>query len=134
MNQTEKTVLLANALISEIIPLVQQDMSDKAFEAIFKARINDAIDKAQEMLKERLHTAIMGKNIFQVFLITWKMNYFSKKQMTQLRQLAEPAFNVAEDLVERKTFSELARMGLGSINLSKTMKIIIDDAALEAGL
>lgn len=134
MNQTEKTVLLANAIVSEVFSLRHEKMSLKAFDALSKAKVKDAEYEVKEMLTERLHTATLGKNILQTLIIVLKMSYFARKQTIEIRQLAELATCIAEDLVERKTVSELATMGLESINIPKAIITIVEDAAIKAGI
>lgn len=67
-------------------------------------------------------------------IIVLKMNCFAKKQTTEIRQLVELASNIAEDLIERKTVSGLATMGLESINIPQAITTIVEDAAMKAGL
>jgi len=134
MNQTEKLELLANALISEVVPLASQFESTEAFNAVFRAKVKDCMALFMISAKERHSTAIAGKNIIQVFVITFKHMLFFNKMKKWLPDLIEDASTIALDLSNKKSILELQKMGLSGTTLDGAMTTILDETMLESGL
>ena len=134
MNQTEKLELLANALISEVVPLANQFESTEAFNAVFRAKVKDCMALFVISAKERCSTAIAGKNTIQVFVITFKHMLFFNKMRKWLPDLIEDASTIALDLSNKKSILELQKMGLSGTTLDGAMTTILDETMLESGL
>jgi|GEM_PF-2961727 len=134
MNQTEKLELLANALLSEVVPLANQFESIEAFNAVFRAKVKDCMALFVISAKERCSTAIAGKNTIQVFVITFKHMLFFAKMRKWMPALIEDASTIALDLANKKSILELQRMGLNGTTIDGAMTAILDETMLESGL
>ena len=134
MNQTEKLELLANALISEVVPLASQFESTEAFNAVFRAKVKDCMALFVVFARERHSTAIAGKNAIQVCVITAKHMLFLNKVKKWMPELIEDANLIALDLAEKKSILELQKMGLSPMTLDGAMTAILDESMLESGL
>jgi len=134
MNQTEKLELLANALISEVVPLASQFESTEAFNAVFRAKVKDCMALFVVFARERHSTAIAGKNAIQVCVITAKHMMFLNKVKKWMPELIEDASLIALDLADKKSVLDLQRMGLSHTTLDGAMTAILDEAMLESGL
>jgi len=134
MNQTEKLELLANALISEVVPLASQFESTEAFNAVFRAKVKDCMALFVVFARERHTAAIAGKNAIQVCVITAKHMLFLNKVKKWMPELIEDANLIALDLAEKKSILELQKMGLSPMTLDGAMTAILDEAMLESGL
>lgn len=134
MNQTEKLELLANALISEVVPIANQFESPEAFNAVFRAKVKDCMALFVVFAKERHSTAIAGKNAIQVCVITVKHMLFFNKVKKWMPELIEDANLLALDLADKKSILELQRMGLSDSTLDGAMTAILNESMLESGL
>jgi len=134
MNQTEKLELLANELISEVVPLASQFESSEAFNAVFRAKVKDCMALFVGFARERHSTAIAGKNAIQVCVITAKHMLFLNKVKKWMPELIEDASLIALDLADKKSVLDLQRMGLSHTTLDGAMTAILDEAMLESGL
>ena len=134
MNQTEKLELLANALISEVVPLANQFDSTEAFNAVFRAKVADCMTLFVVSAKERCSTAISGKNAIQVCVITAKQMLFFAKMRKWMPALIEDASTIALDLANKKSILDLQRMGLNGTTIDGAMIAILDETMLESGL
>ena len=134
MNHTEKLELLANALISEVVPLVSEFQSEEAFNAVFKAKVKDCTGLFVSAIKDRFTDSLAGKKGFDIIKVTVKHMRFFNQLKKELPELIEDAANLALDVAERKSISELQAMGLNRMTLDGAITAIVQDEMLEAGL